>query len=68
MSSINAMLRALLGLFIDDGTLALGALIWLGLCAFLFRETSWGGPALFIGLAALLVENTRRAARTKRGG
>ena len=65
MSALGAVLRALLGLFIDDGTLAVGALLWLAVCALLFRETPWGGPALFLGLAVLLAENTIRAARRR---
>ena len=66
MSRLQGILRTLVGLFIDDGSLALGALIWLGVCALLFRDTPWGGPALFIGLALLLAENTLRATQKKR--
>lgn len=66
MSTLQAALRTLLGLFIDDGSLALGALLWLGACALLFPGTTWGGPALFLGLALLLAENTRRAAARRR--
>jgi len=65
MSKLRAIFRALLGLFIDDGSLALGALLWLGACALLFPGTTWGGPALFVGLALLLAENTLRAARRR---
>lgn len=64
---LRAVLREVVGLFVDDGTLALGAVVWLGLCALLFRNTAWGGIALFLGLAALLGENTLRTARRRRG-
>jgi hypothetical protein len=66
VSKLWTILRTLFGLFIDDGSLAVGALLWLGACALLFPGTIWGGPALFLGLALLLGENTRRAAARRR--
>jgi hypothetical protein len=66
MRLLRSILRALAGLFIDDGSLALAALIWIGLCALLARllpETGWQGVILFAGLALVLAENARRGAR-----
>jgi hypothetical protein len=72
MDALRTILRELVGLFIDDGSLAAGAVIWTAICG-------WGVPALglgpraraallVLGLAALLVENAVRAAgRVRRG-
>lgn len=68
MSAIGTILRELAGLFVDDGALALGAVIWLGVCALLFRGTGWGGVALFVGLALLLAGTALRAARRGKSG
>lgn len=65
MRALKAMLRELMGLFVDDGSLAAGAVIWAAICG-------WGLPLLgvgpraeaallVLGLAALLLENTLRA-------
>jgi hypothetical protein len=72
MSALKTILRELVGLFIDDGSLAAGAVIWAAICG-------WGLPLLgvdpravaallVLGLAALLLENTFRASsRVRRG-
>ena len=69
MSWLRTVGAELLGLFVDDGSLAISVLVWLALC--------WGvlpllalPPALpplilFAGLALILVENTRRGARRR---
>ena len=70
MRALSAMLRELLGLFVDDGSLAAAALIWIALCALLLPRIApargWDGIILFLGLAAVLAENAVRAARRKR--
>ena len=65
MGAIKTILGELVGLFIDDGSLAAGAVIWAAICG-------WGLPLLgvgprataallVLGLGLLLLENTRRA-------
>jgi hypothetical protein len=69
MGWISASLRELIGLFVDDGSLAVTALIWLAVCGFglplLGLDGAWLGAALFAGLAIILAENALRAARRK---
>lgn len=70
MRALVSMLREVFGLFVDDGTLALAALIWIAVCALILPRTlpssGWGGAILFLGLAALLAENVLRSARRGR--
>lgn len=67
MRILAAALMEIAGLFVDDGSLILMVLGWLGLSAVLAHvaPTRWDGVVLFLGLAALLAENTRRAARRR---
>jgi hypothetical protein len=72
MRALATILRELVGLFVDDGSLAAGAVVWAAICG-------WGLPLLgvgpraeagllVLGLAALLLENTLRASsRLPRG-
>ena len=68
MRAILAALHELAALFVDDGSLAVAALAWLGVCALLahLTEALWVGPIFFLGLALLLGINARRAARAAR--
>jgi hypothetical protein len=70
MGWISASLRELIGLFVDDGSLAVTALIWLTVCGLVLPPLgvagAWLGLALFAGLAVILAENALRAARRKR--
>jgi hypothetical protein len=70
MAWIVASLREVIGLFVDDGSLAVTALIWLALCGLVLPALgvagAWLGVALFAGLAIILAENALRAARRKR--
>jgi hypothetical protein len=67
MSWIVASLRELIGLFVDDGSLAVTALAWLAVCGLVLPSLgvagAWLGVALFAGLAAILAENALRTAR-----
>jgi hypothetical protein len=67
MRAVAAAVKEIAGLFVDDGSLALAAIAWLALVAILVRvaPAAWDGVALFLGLAALLIENTRRSARRR---
>jgi hypothetical protein len=67
MNLIANIGKELFGLFVDDGSLALAILAWIGVIA---ATKSWlgldgplAGGALFVGLVAILLENVfRRAA------
>jgi hypothetical protein len=56
-----------IGLFVDDLGLALAVVAWLAAIALAVSAalgpTPWRGPLLFLGLAAIFVENTLRRAR-----
>jgi hypothetical protein len=70
MAWITACLRELVALFVDDGSLAVTALLWLAACGLVLPllgvDGAWRGAALFAGLAGVLAENALRAARRKR--
>jgi hypothetical protein len=61
------VLKELLGLFVDDGSLAIAILAWVAIVAALMGVAglpgALGGGLLFVGLAAILIENVWRAAR-----
>ena len=72
MRTLATILRELVGLFVDDGSLAAGAVVWAAICG-------WGLPLLgvepraeagllVLGLAALLLENTLRASSRRPRG
>jgi len=67
MKFIGTIARELLGLFVDDGSLAIGVLAWVGLVAALLESgvasPALCGPLFVAGLAALLIENVWRTAR-----
>jgi hypothetical protein len=70
MRAVAAALRELVGLFVDDGSLVVAVLLWIGLCAALTQIAplgGWSGVVLFLGLALLLAENAVRGARHGRG-
>jgi hypothetical protein len=71
MKRLLEALRELLGLFVDDGSLALALLAWtaaagLGLPG-LRLPASFAAPILFLGYLIILFENLARTARRKRG-
>ena len=65
MGAIETILRELVGLFIDDGSLAAGAVIWAAVCGWGLPLLGVGARAqaglLVLGLGLLLLENTHRA-------
>jgi membrane protein implicated in regulation of membrane protease activity len=66
MKVILSTLTEIFGLFVEDGSLAIGIIVWLGVAAFVFPllpAGGWQAPALFGGLVVLLVENVWRSAR-----
>jgi len=56
-----------IGLFVDDGSLAVAVLVWVGVAWLLLPRLGlaedWAAPILFIGLALILVESAFRRAR-----
>jgi hypothetical protein len=66
MSTLKTILRELVALFVDDGSLAAGAVIWVAICGWGLPALGVGaetrGALLVLGLAALLLENAVRAA------
>ncbi len=71
MRTIAALLRELVGLFVDDGSLVLAVLVWIGVVALavLVRLMPAGLTAIVfpLGLAVVLAENALRSARHSRG-
>ncbi|HUL06188.1 MAG TPA: hypothetical protein VLV76_07615 [Candidatus Acidoferrum sp.] len=62
--------RELVGLFVDDGSLALAVLAWVAIAVLAFPvlpvDRGWLAVVLFAGLALILVENLLRTARRRR--
>ncbi|CDX63292.1 conserved hypothetical protein [Mesorhizobium plurifarium] len=69
MSVIRLVFKELVGMFVDDGSLALLALILIALIAAAVKLLALpplvGGVLLLAGCLAILLESTRRAARGK---
>jgi hypothetical protein len=67
MNALKTVWEEFIGLFIDDGSLAVAIVVWIAIVGFVFPHLSgsarWGAPLLFVGLAAILVENVLRRAR-----
>ncbi|OHV89944.1 hypothetical protein [Mesorhizobium sp. ORS 3428] len=67
MNVVRLALKELVGMFVDDGSLALLALILIALIAgavkLLALPPLIGGMLLLVGCLAILLESTRRAAR-----
>jgi hypothetical protein len=69
MKLLRAAVAEVLGMFIDDGSLALALLVLIGAVTFAVKA-GWlgalgGGLALLVGCVVLLVESVLRAARGK---
>jgi len=69
MSWIAGAARELIGLFVEDGSLALAVLVWVAVAVLVFPvlpiDRGWLAIAVFAGLAVILVENLLRAARRR---
>ena len=70
MRWLRAAGREIYGLFVDDGSFAGGIVVWLAVVVAGMSRVAWGarwgGVALFVGLALLLIENVSREARRPR--
>jgi hypothetical protein len=65
VNAVATALRQLWGLFVEDASFTLGILGSLVIAAFAFPalglRDAWRGPALFVLLAIVLLENVRRS-------
>jgi len=70
MHTVAAAVRQLVGLFVDDGSLVLAVLLWIGAVALVvaMRVAPAGLTAIVfpLGLAILLADNAVRGARRSR--
>lgn len=69
MNTLNALIDELLGMFVDDGSLAIAILAVVLLAAWVsmrFESLTAVGIILFVGCLAVVVENVVRTARNAR--
>jgi hypothetical protein len=69
MRWLKSIAREVFGLFVDDGSFAAAILVWVivaGLVLPLVAPAAqWTGPALFAGLALILIESVLRFSRQR---
>jgi hypothetical protein len=66
MKWIRNILSEVLGLFVDDGSFALGILVWIGIVWLVMHRTRPAVPngiILFLGLGLILIESVIRFSR-----
>jgi hypothetical protein len=67
MNLIVTTFKNLIGIFVEDGTLAILLIVWVGIVALVLPrvpiDSSWDGAILFAGCVAILIENVVRAGR-----
>lgn len=73
MILMRTILNELIGLFIDDGSLAVALLIWCATIGVVVRLAPWlsaagCGVALLLGSVAILLINVSQAARSRGRG
>ena len=71
MGTLRAILHEIIGLFVDDGSLALALVVWCALVGLLMLTVSSvtmtaAGAALLAGCVAVLLVNIVTAARKRR--
>lgn len=71
MGTLRAILHEIIGLFVDDGSLALALVVWCALVGLLVLAVSGvpmaaAGAALLAGCVAILLVNVVTAARKRR--
>jgi len=71
MGTLRAILHEIIGLFVDDGSLALALVVWCALVGLLMLTVSGvtmaaAGAALLTGCVAILLVNVVTAARKRR--
>ena len=69
MTVLTTIGREIVGLFVDDGSLAVAILAWVAVVAVLMAgmnvNAAIAGGVLFAGLVAILLENVLRRARSR---
>jgi hypothetical protein len=69
MRWLESIAREVFGLFVDDGSFAVAILAWLVVCLVVLPRVAagarWAGPALFAGLALILIESVLRFSRRR---
>jgi hypothetical protein len=69
MRWLKSVALEVLGLFVEDGSFAIAILAWTAFMVFVLahvtRQASWTGPALFSGLAFVLIESVVRFSRRR---
>jgi len=67
MRWLRSIAREVIGLFVDDGSFAIAILAWLVFAVVALPRVAykWAGPALFLGMALILVESVLRFARRR---
>ena len=69
MRALVAALGQIWGLFVEDASFTAGILGCVAFAVFVLPHTGlrpvWRGPALFVGLGGVLLENVVRSARRK---
>jgi hypothetical protein len=69
MHWLKSIAREVFGLFVDDGSFAVAILLWLALAILVLPRFApaarWTGPALYAGLAIILIESVLRFARRR---
>lgn len=67
MNVIVTALKEVYGLFVEDGSYAVGILVWVLVAALVLPHVPalglWRAPLLFAGLLVMLVENVLRTSR-----
>ncbi len=70
MKGLRTALEEVIGLFVEDGSLAIGILVWVALAAWVFplfgKSGPWAAPVLFAGLIIILLENVWRSSKKRR--
>jgi hypothetical protein len=65
MRWLRSIAREVWGLFVDNGSFAAAIVVWLAVAVLVLPRVGVSpraaGPALFVGLAAILVESVLRA-------
>jgi hypothetical protein len=66
---LKSIVREVFGLFVEDGSFAAAILVWVVAAGFVLPRMApaarWGGPALFSGLAVILIESVLRFSRRR---
>ncbi len=69
MTAIRIAIDELVGMFVDDGSLALFAIVLIAVVAIAVKllglSPGWGAALLLVGCPAILAESVRRAARRR---